>query len=66
MVGQPYTKGRLCPAIHDAKWFGTSPNHFGLARRTEVLWQAGQHMPYLKKVWIPKPLQRRYKFGLPP
>jgi len=40
---------------------GISPNQFGLARRTEVLWQAGQHMPYLKMVWIPKPLQRRYR-----
>ena len=43
---------------------GTSPNRFGLARRTKVLWQASQHMPYLKMVWILKPLQRRYRpFG---
>ena len=32
---------------------GTSPNRFG------------QHMPYLKVVWIPKPLQRRYTIETP-
>ncbi len=34
--------------IHDAKWFGRSPHYFG------------RHILYLKKVWIPEPLQRQY------
>ena len=49
-------------AIRDAKWFGQSPNHFGPARRTKVLWQASQYIPYLKSVWRPKPLQCRYNW----
>jgi hypothetical protein len=36
---------QLSIAILDAKWFGQSPNRFGLARRTKVLWQARQYLP---------------------
>ena len=34
--------------VHDAKYFGQSPNCFG------------QYMLYLKEVWYSKPLQRQY------
>ncbi len=39
----------LTDYILNAKWFGTSQTYFG------------QYMPYLKMVWVRKPLQRRYK-----
>ena len=39
---------------------GMSPNRFGLARRTKVLWQASQHMPYLKMVWTCADIYRQY------
>ena len=39
---------------------GISPNQFGLARRTEVLWQAGQYIPYLKMVWTCADIYRQY------